>query len=103
MRRQGAHSRIALKWFLTALTASGRLHFLDPACVLMTFKAVPSALPLPPFDKEFAGSPVMPHIPTGMAGLFVLEIGAEPFRIRKGRSLCLVAASADDGAPRSDG
>jgi hypothetical protein len=30
----------------------------------------------------------MPHIPTGMAGLFILEIRAEAILDRKGRSLC---------------
>src|SRR5215831_4989641 len=39
--RRGIHAaarRALAEWFLTALTAGGRLHFLDPTCVLMTFK-----------------------------------------------------------------
>ena len=35
--------------------------------------ASPGALPRPPLTKSSPASPVMPHIPTGMAGPFILE------------------------------
>ena len=60
MRREARTRGLALKWFLTALIAGGRLHFLDPT--------IPRRSPPFPFDKEFAGSPVMANIPAGWRG-----------------------------------
>ena len=58
---KGATARKLTGGDLQSSLAFGRLHFLDPTS--------PGALPDPPFDKEFAGSPVMPHIPLAWRGL----------------------------------
>jgi hypothetical protein len=50
--------------------------FWIPLAPMTTFKYkyyISRRSPPSPFDKEFAGSPVMPDIPTGMAGPFILE------------------------------
>jgi hypothetical protein len=61
--------------------------FWIPLAPVTTFKyrlynCIPRRSPPSPFDKEFAGSPVMPDIPTGMTGPFILEI-AEAIPDRK--------------------
>jgi hypothetical protein len=52
----------------------------------------PGALPDPPFDKEFAGSPVMPHIPLAWRGLH--------FGTKLRRDIHASSARATDAGPR---
>jgi hypothetical protein len=53
----------------------------------------PGALPHPPFDKEFAGSPVMPPHPHWHGGAFI-------FRTKLRCDIHASSARASDAGPR---